>query len=418
MEQKTITNINSSTPSEARTLPEHAGKFSDLPSLPSHVDVAVIGGGIAGLIAAIVLARHQFKVILLEKKSYPRDKVCGACLNANALATLEALQLTHILDELKAPTLNQVQIQCGPRTVKLPLPAGRAVTRREFDLALATEAVRCGVKVIDNVTASLDSFNADQTARQVKIQSSHNVRIVDASLVLVAAGLGGIREMSQPWPAKVQPNSKIGMGLSLQATSHNLQPHTIHLCVRQQGYLGLVLAEENRLNLAAAIQPDFLKQQRDFGSWVRATLDQYDLQIEHPLETADWRGTPTLTRRIQKPFGRRWLAIGDSAGYVEPFTGEGMAWAMAGGAIAAQLAADNLDNWTQKHEERWGELYQEMIRHRQWSCRSLAWLLQNRYRSRLAIEAATWFPGIGRWFVNDINQKAFTQSLISTSTTT
>lgn len=383
----------------------------NLHSIPDRTEIIVIGGGVAGLVSSIVLARHGFNVLLCEKKSYPRDKVCGACLNANALATLEKLQLSSILDRLGAPSLQQVQIQCGPRTVTLPLPTGRAITRRELDLALADEASRCGVTILENVSASLESLTPDQRFRNVKIQSTHDTRNVEASLVFVAAGLGGVRESAQPWPTQVKPNSKIGLGLNLQSSSHNIRSHTIHLCVRSNGYLGIVQAEQGLLNLAAAVHPKLLQQSNSFGAWVRETLSQYHLNIDYPLEEAPWRGTPTLTRRITRPFGRRWLAIGDSAGYVEPFTGEGMAWALAGGSLAASLAVQNLAAWTEKHEAQWGSLYQQMIRHRQLSCRSLAWLLQNSVRSRLAMELASWFPGIGHWLIQDINRMAELPSL-------
>jgi hypothetical protein len=84
---------------------------------------------------------------------------------------------------------------------------------------------------------------------------------------------------------------------------------------------------------------------------------------------------------------------------------------MAGGSLAATLAAQNLSTWTEDNEVQWGKLYQQMIRHRQLSCRSLAWLLQNSFRSRLAMELATWFPGIGRWLIQDINRMAEMPSL-------
>ena len=411
MEQKTIINTNFAASCETMVPSERTRSPHNLRSIPDRSELVVIGGGVAGLVSSIVLARQGFQVLLCEKKSYPRDKVCGACLNANALATLEKLQLTSILDRLGAPSLQHVQIQCGPRTVTLPLPTGRAITRRELDLALADEASRCGVTILENVSASLDSLSTDQRFRIVKIQNTEESRNVEASLVLVAAGLGGVRESTQSWPAQVNPNSKIGLGLNLHTISHNIQSHTIHLCVRPNGYLGIVQAEQNQLNLAAAVHPKLLKQESSFGAWVRETLNQYHLHIDYPLEEAQWRGTPTLTRRIARPFGRRWLAIGDSAGYVEPFTGEGMAWAMAGGSLAATLAAQNLSTWTEDNEVQWGKLYQQMIRHRQLSCRSLAWLLQNSFRSRLAMELATWFPGIGRWLIQDINRMAEMPSL-------
>lgn len=418
MEQKQIVDTNSNFPVSKAIPTEPTQAFFDRREIPSRSEVVVLGGGLAGLISSIVLARQGRQVILCEKKKYPRDKVCGACLNANALATLERLQLTPLLDQLEAPTLKQVRIQCGPRTLTLPLPSGRAVTRKELDLALAHEATRCGVTILENVNAALDVLSSDQKMRRVKIQDSQQSSFTDAEIALVAAGLGGVRELSQPWPAEVKPNSKIGLGLTLCTDSHNIQENTIYLCVRENGYLGIVLAENHRVNLAAAIKPNLLNQEESFGVWVRETLRRYNLRIDYPFEEAPWRGTAPLTRKISQPFGRRWLAIGDSAGYVEPFTGEGMAWAMSGGEIAASLAAKNFEHWSVEHERQWGSLYKEMIRQRQLSCRSLAWLLQNPLRSRLAIEVAAWFPSIGHWFVQDINRLAETPLLPKNSALT
>lgn len=404
MEQESIIHVN--TDPTAIMPADNARVTNHLASLPSRTDVAIVGGGVAGLISAIALARQGLQVVVAEKKSYPRDKVCGACLNANALDTLAKLSLLHLLDELQAPTLTQVQIQCGSRTVRLPLPHGRAITRREFDLALANEARRCGVTIAENTTASLEELRHDQNLRCVKIQGSQQVHHMEAAIVLVAAGLSGVREGSQPWPAQVTPRSKIGIGLSLTCQTHNIAPNTIHLCVRENGYLGLVQAEQGVLNLAAAVDSDLLKQSKSFGIWVHETLAKYQLHIDYPFEEAEWRGTPTLTRKVLRPYGQRWLAIGDSAGYVEPFTGEGMAWAMAGGNLAAHVVSSHLKHWSTKHEEEWGTIYRKMIRHRQLSCRTLSWLLQNSFRSRLAIEAAAWFPGIGSWLIHGINQQA------------
>jgi len=408
MEQEQIVDTDSNFAVSPATPTEPAQAFFDRQEIPTRSQVVVLGGGLAGLISAIVLARQGRQVLLCEKKKFPRDKVCGACLNSNAIATLERLKLTPLLDQLGAPMLKQVRIQCGRRTLSLPLPGGRAITRKELDLALASEATRCGVRILENVNAALDSLSSDQKLRRVKIQDSQQTSFTDAEIVLVAAGLGGVREISQPWPAEIKPNSKIGIGLTLHTESHNIRENTIYLCVRENGYLGIVLAENHQVNLAAAIKPDLLNQEESFGGWVRETLCRYNLQIDYPFEEAQWRGTAPLTRKIAQPFGRRWLAIGDSAGYVEPFTGEGMAWAISGGELAASLAAKNIEHWSEKHERQWGSLYKQMIRQRQLSCRSLAWLLQNPLRSRLAIEVAAWFPSIGHWFVHDINRLAHT----------
>jgi menaquinone-9 beta-reductase len=378
-------------------------------------EVLIIGGGVAGLIAAIKLARLGHQVTLAERKTYPRDKVCGACLNANALATFDSLQLTPILDRLQAPHLQQVQIRCGRRQLALALPAGRAITRYQLDLALAQEAQACGVHLFQNTAASIEETSMCGGFRLAKLQRDGECRTIKAKMILVAAGLNGVKECSQIWPAKVARHSKVGLGLTCQAPGGNVQNGTIYLCVRPEGYLGVVRGENGILNLAAAVEPALLKSGLDFGQWAKTTLEQYQLSIELPSGSDTWRGTPQLTRRVEQPYGHRWLAIGDAAGYVEPFTGEGMAWALASAELAATHIHSNFEHWSEIHGPQWQNLYRGLVRRRQFGCRALAWLLKSPTRSQLAIELATWFPQVAAWMVRDINQVAQTPSIISPS---
>jgi 2-polyprenyl-6-methoxyphenol hydroxylase-like FAD-dependent oxidoreductase len=84
------------------------------------------------------------------------------------------------------------------------------------------------------------------------------------------------------------------------------------------------------VNIAAAVDPPFLKASGGPAAAVRAILMDAGVRVNGPLEDIDWIGTPPLTRRLARPAARGVFVLGDAAGYVEPFTGEGMAWAFAG----------------------------------------------------------------------------------------
>lgn len=367
-------------------------------------DLIVIGGGLAGLATATTAARHGKRVLLCEKKSYPRAKVCGACLNENALAALQHLGFSNILDRYQAPLLKKVHIANGKRNLELSLPGGRAITREKFDYELAIEAQKLGVTLLQECHANFDDCQSSTTHRELKLTQGRTTRILRSKLIAITAGLAGVKLPDGTPPAKVAPHSKIGMGTTCLDRDSNIEPGKIYLCVRQEGYLGIVLAEQGILNLAAAIQPSLLKSSRSFTQWSQETLQLYGLNINLPLDSTHWQGTPALTRQLTVPAGHRWLAIGDSAGYVEPFTGEGMAWALSSGTVAGNLIANHLDTWNSDCEKIWIQLHRSLIRSRQIGCRCLAWCLERPAFGSLAMSVVTQFPWIGGYIVSNINQ--------------
>ena len=397
---------------------EKESVVSEIPNLPNfvklsspslldchdHWDLIVIGGGLAGLAVATTAARLGKRVLLCEKKSFPRAKVCGACLNGNALAALHELGFSSILDHYQAPLLTKVHIANGKRHLELSLPGGRAITREKLDYELALEAEKLGVTLLQDCHANFDDCQVSSTQREIKLTQGRTIRILTAKLIAITAGLAGIKLPDGTAPAKVAPHSKIGMGTTCLDPNSNIELGKIYLCVREEGYLGIVQAEQGILNLAAAIRPTLLKSSRSFTQWAQETLQLYSLQINLPGDLTHWQGTPPLTRQLAVPAGPRWLAIGDSAGYVEPFTGEGMAWALASGNVAGKLIASHLNDWNSEYEKQWVTLHRSLIRSRQMGCRGLAWCLERPTFGSLAMSIVTQFPWIGRHMVSNINQ--------------
>jgi flavin-dependent dehydrogenase len=91
------------------------------------------------------------------------------------------------------------------------------------------------------------------------------------------------------------------------------------------------------------------------------------------LAGRNWRGTAPLTRALRRPSAERVFAVGDAAGYVEPFTGEGMAWALAGAAAVAPLAAER---WRPDLARHWAQTHRRLVARRQWLCRAAAAVLR------------------------------------------
>ncbi len=142
------------------------------------------------------------------------------------------------------------------------------------------------------------------------------------------------------------------------------------------GYLGLVRLEDGRLDLAAAFDPGWLRTRGGPGHAAVKLLAEVGWPPVPELAELAWRGTPALTRRARRLAAERLFLLGDAAGYIEPFTGEGMAWALAAGRAVAPLAARAAERWHPGLAYEWGSVYRRLIGQRQLVCRGVAAVLR------------------------------------------
>jgi flavin-dependent dehydrogenase len=142
------------------------------------------------------------------------------------------------------------------------------------------------------------------------------------------------------------------------------------------GYVGLVRLEDGRLDIAAACDPMFVQACRGPGNAVRRLLDEVGWPCPASVVECAWRGTPLLTRRPQRLGAHRLFLIGDAAGYVEPFTGEGIAWALASGAAVAPLAVRAARGWDPSFMAQWTTAHARLIQRRQRTCRLVSGVLR------------------------------------------
>lgn len=373
-------------------------------------DALVVGAGPAGTLAARQLALAGQRVLLVDSKSFPRAKVCGASLNGQALAILRSVGLGGLPESQGGIPINQFDVRSQGCAVRLPLPEGVAVSRNRFDAALVEQAIAAGAGFLPETIATLGPLCEGGQDESREIWLRHRERapvLVRARVVLAADGLGhgSLREHPE-FCSRVASNSRIGLGGLVAEYPADYGLGTISMAVGRHGYVGLVRVEEGLLNVAAALAPDCLKGAGGAPQALAAVLDEAGFPPIASLPATDWHGTIALSRRTARTAGRRVLLLGDAAGYVEPFTGEGMAWAFAAAMAAPGFVARGLLTWDEQIERDWQQSLRKLVRRRQYWCRMLALATRHPLAVRIVLGAVSCFPVFAKPIISSINRPA------------
>jgi flavin-dependent dehydrogenase len=366
-------------------------------------DVAIIGAGVAGGIAAAVLSRRAHRVILIEKSSWPREKVCGGCLTAAASSILREIGI-HAPLESAQPIDRAVWHARGYQT-RIETPGELAIPRCELDALIVAEAQRRGANFLPNTAASLLPAAPGDLFRTIRLQNSTEAATLRAGVVLAADGITGTFLADEPWANwRIDRNAWIGVAATCPALPFPLPANEIHMHVGNSGYVGLVRMGEDQMHLAAALDPAACKSAGGPPTLVRQILYSSRQEPISNWEFPRFRGTGTLTRRRDQLGGHRVLAVGDACGYVEPFTGEGIAWAAAGAREAAAMLPEPGEPWPDDLPRRWRKRHHELIAGRQRWCRGMRPMMRHPAMAPLVIAAANALPSVTRWIASRIAQ--------------
>ena len=178
------------------------------------------------------------------------------------------------------------------------------------------------------------------------------------------------------------------------------------MAVGNGGYVGMVRVEDGSLNVAAAFDPALVRQ----GGTASAAANIILLEAGAPpvaaLDRAQWQGTPGLSRRTRPLCHDRLFCLGDAAGYVEPFTGEGIAWAFAAARLVEPFALQAIERWDPRLARDWARAYEREIGRRQLICRTVAMGLRRPWLIRLGIEVLDRAPPVARGVMHLLNKPA------------
>ena len=293
------------------------------PDNSAMFDVAIVGSGPAGSTCAAFCANAGLRTLLLEREIFPREKVCGDCINPGCWPILRRLQLMERVRTLPHGVLDRVEfIGINGRTVAVTLPAGDeaeiAIKRSLFDQLIMTRARELGATIHEGSTV---------TALTARGAANMNWTLTVAgatfeSRVLVAADG---RNSTIARLCNLLPH---GAKERIALQTHLPLPHhfgnRVVLQFRPEGYSGQAPVGNGELNLCLVSVP---RQIAALRSWAET---RFGLSREH-----SWRTITPLTRAPIAAAHRSLFLIGDAARVVEPFTGEGIYYALASGELAA-----------------------------------------------------------------------------------
>jgi flavin-dependent dehydrogenase len=354
-------------------------------------DVLVVGAGPAGAVTARELARGGASVLLVDRAAFPRRKVCGGCLSARGLHALERIGLGDLPSQLGAIPLVEAHLFAGGRCAPIRWPGGIAISREALDAGLIATSVEAGAHFLPETSAQLLPPSSD--VREVSMHQADRAVNVAARIVIAADGLGGsLTARSAEAPDVVASGSRVGAGCALDASADSCPPGVVRMVCGRGGYVGLVRLEDGRLNCAAALDREAVRRLGGPGRVAEAVLNEARAPVPAGLAEADWRGTPALTRRRQQPWAERLFLAGDAAGYYEPFTGEGMAWAIESAVALAPLAKRAVQSWDPALGQAWSRIHRGIVRSR--LLRSAAFLLRRPRLAAAAVRVLSYCPSV------------------------
>ena len=328
-------------------------------------DVAIIGAGPGGSAAAMTAARAGLKVLLCEKGGYGRDKVCGDGLTPRAIGALHDLKVdfspAHRIDGLRMIAGKKERELLWPSNTAFP-NHGAVWPRQRFDQYLVDIAIAAGADVRFNSEA-LPAFDAGKV---VGVEVGGEV--IRASLVVLAAGAQGAA--AKMLGAVRDPNETFGLAIRAYAQTPRHAERYLEASLSLQdehgtavpGYGWMFPAGDGTVNIGVGA----LSTMKGFKKLnLNTLLDQYASLVRESWTLGEYIEKPRAWRlpmSCVKRSGPGWVAIGDSAGFVNPMNGEGIDYALESGMLAVNCFLDNPETAPQEYDRQVGERFDDFLR--------------------------------------------------------
>ena len=328
------------------------------------LDVLIAGAGPAGATAGAILARAGARVRIVDRATFPRDKLCGDTVNPGTLARLEELGLAAGIDR-RSLHVDGMRVT-GERGVSIEgrYPggvSGRAITRRDFDWLLLQQAIAAGCEfepgvavrraMVDEAGAAHAVGGAITVAAGAESPMAARVTIAaDGRHSTITFGLGLARHPPHP--------RRWAIGAYFQDFANRENPENPEnlgeMHVRRSHYIGVAPVPGGLTNVCF-VKPSFAGDAAlgDPAALLTAVLAR-DPMLRERAAGARLIGSPVVLGPLAVDVGNAafdgLLLAGDAAGFIDPMTGDGLRFAVHGAELAAAAARQALEHgWSGVH---------------------------------------------------------------------
>lgn len=367
-------------------------------------DVIIIGGGLAGLTAAINLSKEGLAVILIEKKQYPHHKVCGEYVSNEVTPYLESLGVS--IEALNAKTIDTLllsSVKGKSMQTKLPL-GGFGISRYAFDYAFYQKALDNNVDFIFDTVA-----NIHYEDEMLKVFTENNSNLT-SSIVIGAYGKRNALDKSLQRRFIQKKSSWLGVKAHYQF--EDFPENMVALHNFEGGYGGLSKTETGAVNFCYLASYESFQKEKNIEAF-NANVVGKNPYLRHFLrEAKPIFNEPMTIAQIsfkQKPaVENHVLMCGDTAGLIHPLCGNGMAMAIHSAKIASEGIIDYFNDMDRNRsvlENTYQSRWNKEFRKRLWVGRQLQSLFLNKTMSQLAIEIAITSPSLLRSLIKNTHGK-------------
>ncbi len=312
-------------------------------------DAIIIGAGPAGSMAATLLAREGWSVALVEKRSFPRQKVCGEFISGASLPLLRHAGIWEQFHLHAGPEIRRVGLFAGHTALSANMPRagnefgwGRALSRRHLDLWLAASAMRAGANIWQPWT--LVALRRDGDLHHCTLSANGRKAELCAPVLIAANGSwekGPFHNRgSSPRPADL-------FAFKARFANAHLAPDLIPLLAFPGGYGGMVTTDCGLVTLSCCIRRDALATcrlrypARHAGESLLGHIAEHCVPLREALDTAfmdgRWFAAGPIRPGIRLSAADGVFRLGNAAGEAHPVIAEGIAMALQSARILCDI---------------------------------------------------------------------------------
>jgi geranylgeranyl reductase family protein len=342
-------------------------------------DVTIVGGGPAGMTAAFFLANNKVPVTLIEKRSFPRDKICGDCIGGFGLSVLKQMG-SGVFDRFANSNFKLIG-----RGVHFFGPEHQKVTVRAETMIsdTMTEVALCRRMDFDNFL--YEEINNNQYIDIVQNKSVTDLHknpegidiicdeetFLRTKLLILATGshhtlvhkLNGSRQTRKHQAAGIRAYFENIRGLSQEGY---IELH--YLKELAPGYLWIFPLTGNQANVGLGLRSDIVSKRKiNLRQILKKYINEnayFRERFKNARQISDISGYPlALGGKKRSISGNNYLLAGDAANLIEPLFGEGIGHAMYSGKFAAEhvMKCINSGNYSSKHNRQYDQaVYQKL----------------------------------------------------------